>query len=107
LYNHASFGERWPKSRSTIWLGENGIGQIMPDFAHVDIEGTNHFDISGGITTNFWERHAYGFTAIGFAISEALDERARAIANSNHGDSDHVPKVTRFAMRSAQGVNRV
>src|ERR1700719_1890984 len=81
------------KVRSGSWAamwGANGLADIEPDFAAVDIEGGHNFDVSGPIRGDLLVHQPdRGAIDGGASIKiDTLDERTGTVAHSNDGDTN-------------------
>ncbi len=68
---------------------ENRFGDILPHFANVNIEGSNHLQVRGDVATKIpvHETDRVVGTFVGVVLN-ALNERTRTVADTHNRDFD-------------------
>src|SRR5207247_2607626 len=98
------------KANGVVRLGKDGLGQIVPDFAGIDVERGDELDVVDVIPAQIdvhqtWYELVRGGVAV---LGHALDEGGGAVADADDGDThcafftgrSHAPSVPRQALSS-------
>lgn len=76
------------KPDGVVRLGEDGLGQVVADFADIDVEGSDELDVADVIATQI-DVHQAGDELVrrGVAVlGDTLDQGRGAVADANDGD---------------------
>ena len=89
---HDRAGERdfVAKNLGAIGRRKDRFADVKPNFAAIDVESSDHFDVARPIGADLFMHEAHSGAIDGRAAVKvnSLDERAGTIAHSNDGDSD-------------------
>ena len=90
FHNRAGESDFVAKNLGAIGGRKDGFADVEPDFATVDVESGDDFDIAGAVGTNLFVHEADGGAIDRRAAVkiDSLNERAGTIAHPNDGDSD-------------------
>ena len=82
-------GRHVGEADGVVGLGEDGLGQVVADFARVDVEGGDELDVADVVAAEV-DVHQAGHELVGRSVAvlvDALDEGGSAVADADDGDA--------------------
>ena len=78
------------KLQRVVWLGENRLGEILPNLVLVDVEGGDHVDVLDAVVPDLGVHEAGNLLVLRHldVFVQALHERRGAVSDPNNGDFD-------------------
>ena len=91
----ASGRHRRGEDRGAVWSRKDGLVHVDADLSLVDVEGGHDLDVRGGVPTDLPVHQANRLIGrLGLVVLNPLQQRARAVADSNHCDLDLIHGVS-------------
>ena len=83
------FGKSVAEDRRAVRRLEDRLADVLADLAHVDVEGRDDLDVLGAVAADLPVQQPDRVVGLlGRVVLEALDQRARAVADPDDRDLD-------------------